>query len=107
MEYINLTPHEVIVVRKNGTSKTYPPSGQVARVEIEDICVAYLDGIPVYRGKVKEVTGIPKPQTGVVYIVSLFVLQHCKERHDLIAPDTNSAIRDEQGKIVAVRGWRK
>jgi len=107
MKFINLTPHEVVVEHKNGSRKSFPPSGEVARVEMEDICVAYLDGIPVYKGKVKKVTGIPKPQPGVVYIVSLFVLQHSKERHDLVAPDTNGAVRDNEGRIIAVRGWRK
>ena len=107
MTFVNLTPHEVVVECKNGDKKVFPPSGEVARVELEDICVAYLDGMPVHKGKVKEVTGIPKPQPGVVYIVSLFVLQHCKDRHDLVAPDTNGAIRDDEGRIVAVKGWRK
>ena len=107
MKVVNLTPHPIVVECKDGVRKTYHPSGEVARVEMEDICVAYLDGIPVYKGKVKKVTGIPNPQPGVVYIVSLFVLQHCKDRHDLVAPDTNGAIRNKDGQIEAVRGWRK
>ena len=106
MNIINLTPHEVVVERKDGSKKTYHPSGEVARVEMEDEQIGEIDGIPVVRGKVKQVTGIPKKQDGVYYIVSLFVLQHAN-RDDLIAPDTNGAIRDEEGKIIAVRGWRK
>ena len=103
---INLTPHEVVVERKDGSRKTYHPSGQVARVVLEDEQIDEIDGIPVIRGKVKEVTGIPKKQDGVYYIVSLFVLQNTN-RDDLIVPNTNNAIRDEQGKIIAVRDWRK
>ena len=106
MNIINLTPHEVVVEYRDGSRKTFHPSGQVARVELEDEQVGEIDGIPVIKGKVKEVTGIPKKQDGVYYIVSLFVLQHTN-RDDLIAPDTNGAIRDNEGRIIAVRGWRK
>ena len=106
MKIINLTPHPIVVECEDGMRKTYHPSGQVARVVLEDEQIDKIDGIPVVRGKVKQVTGIPKKQDGVYYIVSLFVLQHAN-RDDLIAPDTNGAIRDEEGKIIAVRGWRK
>ena len=106
MKIINLTSHEVVVLCEDGTRKTYPPSGQIARVEIEDVCLGHLDGIPIFKGKVKKVAGIPQKQDGVMYIVSLFVLQNAV-REDLIAPDTNSAKRDDKGRIIAVRGWRK
>ena len=106
MKIINLTPHPIVVEHMDGSRKTFHPSGEVARVELEDECIGHIDGIPVYRGKVKEITGIPGRQDGVVYIVSLFVLQHAN-RDDLIAPDTNGAIRNKDGQIEAVRGWRK
>ena len=103
---VNLTPHEVVVEYKDGMRKSFHPSGEIARVEMKDEQIGVIDGIPVYKGKIKKVTGIPKKQDGVYYIVSLFVLQHTN-RDDLIAPDTNGAIRDDEGKIIAVRGWRK
>ena len=106
MKLINLTPHDIVVQKDDGTRVTYPASGQVARVEIEDVIVGNIAGIPVHKGKTKEVTGIPNPQDGVMYIVSLFVLQHAN-REDLVSPNTSDAIRDDEGKIVAVRGWRK
>jgi len=106
MRLVNLTPHEVVVERRDGTRETFPPSGQIARVELEDEYMFDIEGIPLHKGVVKEVTGIPSKQEGVMYIVSLFVLQ-CVKRPDLIAPDTHDAIRDGQGRIIAVRGWRK
>ena len=60
MKLVNLTPHDVVVEKKDGT----------------------------------------------MFIVSLFVLQN-SDREDLLAPDTNSAKRDDKGRIIAVRGWRK
>ena len=106
MKLINLTPHDIVVQKEDGTRVTYPASGQVARVEIEDACVGDIDGIPIYKGKAKKVEGIPNPQDGVMYVVSLFVLQHAN-REDLISPNTSDAIRDDKGRITAVRGWRK
>ena len=106
MKLINLTPHDIVVEYKDGTRKVYPSSGQVARVEVEDVIVGNVDGLPVYKGKPKKLVGIPNPQDGVMYIVSLFVLQNAN-RDDLVSPNTNNAIRDDEGKIVAVRGWRK
>ena len=106
MKIINLTPHEVVVERKDGSRKIFHPSGEIARVELEDEQVDVVDGIPVYKGKIKEVTGIPKEQEGVMFIVSLFVLQN-SDREDLISPNTSDAIRDDKGRITAVRGWRK
>ena len=106
MTLVNLTPHEVVVLCEDGSRKVFPPSGQIARVEVEDVCLGQIDGMPINKGKVKKVSGIPKAQDGTMYIVSLFVLQN-SDREDLISPDTNNAIRDNEGKIIAVRGWRK
>lgn len=106
MKLINLTPHDIVIEKEDGTRKTYPATGQVARVEVEDIIIGNIDGIPVHKGKIKKVAGIPQKQDGAMYIVSLFVLQNT-DREDLISPDTSKAIRDDEGKIIAVRGWRK
>ena len=106
MNVINLTPHNIKLMREDGTEKNYPPSGEVARVIVQDRVGGMLDGAPILYGEVKNVTGIPEQKEGTVYIVSLFVLQN-SQRHDLIAPDTNDAIRDDAGKILGVRRWRK
>ena len=102
---VNLTPHKVTLI-DNGRKKEYPPSGKVARVKTFDWWVHTLDGFPVYKGVPREVEYLPEEEYGVWYIVSLQVLQHCKDREDLIAPDTSRAVRDEEGNIIGVRGWR-
>ena len=106
MKIINITPHPVTLVKVDGTKKTYPPSGTVARVKVGDEVVDVLDGAPVRQGQVVGFTDLPEPQPDTVYIVSLFVLQHAN-RDDFVAPDTENAIRDEDGQIIAVKGWRK
>ena len=40
------------------------------------------------------------------YIVSSLVLSHC-DRPDVIAPDTKNPIRDSDGKIIGVTGFRR
>ena len=49
MSIVNFTPHPIVVEHKDGSRKTYHPSGKVARVEMEGECIGYIDGIPVYR----------------------------------------------------------
>lgn len=103
---INLTPHP-ITVERNGVRITFQPSGLVARVQVYQNPAGEVDGIPVSRTAYGDVTGLPEPQPGVVYIVSSVVAQAlAATRQDLVAPDTNNAIRDEQGRIVAVRGFQ-
>ena len=102
---INLTPHTITLISEDGGKKEYPPSGKVARVKTEDVVVGRVDGFPINKGKPVEVIDLPGRKEGVCYIVSLAVLQHCK-REDLIAPDTARAVRDSDGKIIGVRGWR-
>jgi len=106
---INLTPHEVkIFDDQNNIIATFPPSGQVARVSVKRQKVGEVNGIPIYANKFGEVQNLPPPQPDTVYIVSILVLQACPQRSDLVAPDTTpaGAIRDEQGKIIGVRGFQ-
>ena len=106
MKIVNLTPHTVTLVRVDGTKKAYPPSGTIARAKVGDEVIGEIDGAPVRQGQILGFTDLPEPQINTVYIVSLFVLQHAN-RDDLIAPDTNDAIRNKDGQIEAVKGWRK
>ena len=106
MNTINLTPHNIRLVREDGIEKNYPPSGKIARVDIQDQIAGALDGAPIRYGEVAGITGIPERKEDTVFIVSHFVLQN-SQRHDLIAPDTNNAVRDDKGNIIGVRGWRK
>ena len=106
MNVINLTPHAINLIDEKGNKKEYRPSGKVARVNMYDVQVDIIDGFPVHRGSPKEIVDLPDEKEDTFYIVSLAVLQHCKDRHDLIAPDTSRAVRDEEGNIIGVRGWR-
>ena len=100
---INLTPH-AIVVDNGEVSKTYEPSGEVARVLTESTKVGEVDGFDVVTTTVKG-DNLPEPQDGVYYIVSAMVKALRPERQDLLSPNTGVAKRNEKGHIVSVPGF--
>lgn len=118
MAIINLTPHDITVFLSNDEKKIYPRSGRVARVSVKAEPIGEVDGVPTVQIEYGEIEGLPERPDGNYYIVSVLVLQ-AAERLDhpmlpwLLAPDTGpeSAVRDDQGRIVGVRrfvvaGWR-
>ena len=84
---LNLTPHAIVIQGDDGTSVTIPPNGVVAR-------------------QFGEVTGLP--ETDEACLVSSLVFEAVRLqqpwRRRVYAPDTGAtAIRDEAGRIIAVR----
>ncbi len=100
MLFVNLTPHAIVL--NDGT--TYPVSGTIARVSVEHtgfnengICFA----------RYGEVTGLPTPTKGVVFIVSAMVGTAAKGRCDIVAPATGhpECRRNDKGQIISVPGF--
>lgn len=81
------------------------PSSGIARIKTTQEKVGEINGIPVYTTKYEEVIGLPEAQDDVIYIVSTIVAQVVK-RKDVVAPDTNNAVRDEKGNIVVVKAFQ-
>lgn len=106
---VNLTPHEIVVRREDGSEFRIPPSGVVARVTATAEPVGTLAGVPIMSTRYGEVEDLPAPQGGVQYIVSSLVRMAAPGRADLVSPDTGpeSAIRDDAGRIVAVRRFTR
>lgn len=104
---INLTPHPITSINNSGDKTTYQPSGIVARVSQNIISNGIqLDGIDVSYSTFGDTQDLPNPKPNTYYIVSSLVLNANKHRCDLIAPRTdNTALRNELGHIIAVRGW--
>ena len=101
----NLTPHPITLRTPSGNEVTIPPSGEIARVEMVEHTgpPLYISGeyFPAISRKPKDVIGLP-PE-GTPCLVSSIVLSAVPGRAYTYAPDTGeSAIRDEQGHIVAV-----
>jgi hypothetical protein len=107
---INLTPHAVVIESGDGSLVTIQPSGMVARVATEETVVSSVEmggsSIPVVARQFGEVSGLPDHDEGC--IVSSLVLEAVRLqqpwRRNVFAPDTGAtAIRDSDGRIVAVR----
>jgi hypothetical protein len=106
MNIINLTPHAIVIVKDDGSRLTLPPTSPTARIQQHNAVYQFVDDIPVSQVVYGEVEHLPAPQPDTIYIVSAMVAQQCRERTDVMAPDTGAtAMRDAAGQIVAVRGF--
>lgn len=127
MRLINLTPHEIVVRDpKNPGDIAFPPSGQVARLltaerdakPLEAVRGGYdpavgrehkilVGALPVADVGVGRIDGLPDPEPGVTFVVSMPVAQAASDagRADVLAPGV--LIRDDQGRPVACNGLRR
>ena len=96
--FVNCTPHPI----KLNDGTMFNPSGTVARVSSS--FTDFKDGVcKVVYG---DLTGVPDPQPGTLYIVSAMVLA-ASSRTDLVAPATGhpDCVRSDKGFIVSVPGF--
>lgn len=118
MKIRNLTPHTINVFTKE-REYVFPSEG-VARVLAGEepfgelkIDAGDINGIPVVHTTYGEITGLPEQEDGTINIVSYVVLNALKAqgnpRTDCVAPNSSpsGAIRDEEGRIVGVRGFQR
>jgi hypothetical protein len=107
MAIINLTPHPLNLVNEEGASEEIPSSG-VARLGMTTRPLGRLCGYALTQTEPVAVTGLPLPLPGIVYVVSALVAQAVPDREDVVSPDMGpSAVRDDEGRIVAVRGFAR
>lgn len=98
MQFINLTPHRVVVI----DGPVIEPSGEVARVAQSYEQVGNEGGVPLFRTVLGQVEGLPDPQPGVMYVVSGMVRAALPHRSDLASP--GQLVRDDQGRVTGCRG---
>ena len=121
---INLTPHD-ITVKLNGSTITFPRSGMVARVTSEQKIVGTIEAnnkkirlVEVVYGDITGYDFEANDDGETYYIVSFIVAQaiinkqslHQRLRGRILVPNTTptplGAVRDENGRIVAVRSFQ-
>ncbi len=111
--FVNLTPHIVRFQFPDGTRVEFPSEGlaRVANIKGEPTSIEFGGkAMPVNSPTMYgEVEGLPEPQDGVIYIVSLIVVTQpsVAGRTDVVAPatgPTDGAIRVD-GWIDAVTRW--
>lgn len=101
--FVNLTPHPV-TIHLDGKWLNINPGGEPARVEVEQKKIGEVAGMPIMLNSYGEITSLPDPKNGVIYIVSLIVRQALGEsRPDVMAPDTGSTASRNDGRVIGVR----
>ena len=115
MRFINCTPHPLTITGIG----TIDPSGIIARVGTVREHLEHINwvrvGVRVVFQDLGDVTSLPDPVPGSIYIVSAMVLAALKDEMtqgiseragiDVFAPDTGpDAVRDAKGQIVSVLG---
>lgn len=109
MEIINVTPHSISLANEAGEIvATFSPSGEKVRVATHQEVVGTLFGAEVRQTVYGDLTGLPQPREGVVYLASSLVAQQAARegRTDVVAPDTGATAIRENGQVVAVRGFQ-
>ena len=102
---INLTPHAITILPREGENVTLAPSGAVARVTTARAVVDTLaGGIEIFATSFGEVTGLPAPREGDIFIVSGLVAGHpsLRGRTDVLSP--GELVRGADGQPVGCRG---
>ena len=102
MRVVNLTPHQI---NETETGRSFPPAGTVGRVAVSYEADGDVDGIPVFRAIYGQVQDLPEPQADTIFIVSGMVKAAIPARADVVAP--GELVRDESGKPVGCRGFKK
>lgn len=105
MNFVNLTPHRVVVRPDAAPEMISELSDSVVRCQVTAKRIGDLDGIPLVRQVFGFPTGIPDPKEGTIYIVSALVAQ-AAGRPDVVSPDTGPTAIRENGQVVAVRGFQ-
>jgi hypothetical protein len=113
--FVNLTPHPITLLLPSGREKEFAPSGTVARVDdtpsdVDTIAVEGEEVDVLFTEFGDEISGLPEPRENTYYLVSPILAMACPERSDLLAPATgpnDDPVRDEEGRIAAVRSFRR
>lgn len=116
MKIRNLTPHPITLLgRLNGAEKDsvlleFSPSGILARIEEKtgQNGAVSVDGlfVPLIFSQFGEITGLPAPEVGVLFLVSLPVFSSAVAtgRKDVLA--VGEAVRDSQGRTIGCRSLK-
>lgn len=103
MKIINLTPHTVNIVDQTGnTIATFPSEGN-ARANQTEKLVGSVNGICLFSVEFGETVGLPEPEEGVKYVVSIITANAAKaagrDTSDLLL--TTKLVRKDENGVIA------
>lgn len=99
-KFVNLIGHDITI---SGYA-TLPKADKPCYVETKQLIIGKLAGIPIAKTEFKKLVNLPDPEEGTYYIVSRLCMDYIPfKREDVFCVDTGpSAVRDENGQVVAV-----
>lgn len=107
MKILNCTPH-VVNLHSNGNITSFEPAwSKPIRVKQDfgpsKLKIEGFEDIRITTQEMGITDGLPEPQEGVFYIVSIVVLENNKDRHDLLAPA--GTLRNAEGQVYGCTGF--
>lgn len=99
VKLVNLTPHDVCIFEDGVLAETIQSTG-LARCAQTNTKVGRVNGkFSLTISEYGEVSGLPAPQDGVMYIVAKMVTDNVElhDRTDLLIP--GPGIRDDKGRV--------
>ncbi|MCP4665230.1 MAG: hypothetical protein GY849_02600 [Deltaproteobacteria bacterium] len=102
MNLINLTPHPINVVDKQGENILSLPKCEVApRLKQTSKVIGNINNIPITKTFFGEVENLPEKKEETFLIVSRLIMIACTDRDDLVVP--NEIVRNKEGQIIACK----
>lgn len=101
MTFVNLTPHEVTILRQNEDPLVLPSEG-IARLKEQQTLVKIENNVKIFKTEYLETENLPKEQENTIYIVSMLVAQQNSNRKDITYPA--KLIRDDKGVVIGCEG---
>lgn len=110
MKIINLTQHDVNVINDENKTETFKPSGDVARVPMNQDVFGKIGNFLVYKKVYGEINFGTEIKPYNIYIVSNEIIRALNEQnhpliHQFVAPNTIKSIRNVDGNIDKVHGF--
>ena len=99
---LNLTPHKISIMTKDGKMIDFLPAGKVVRVLFKNTVDPYIP-VETVTSDFVSINGIPPANSDNPFLVSSVVLDHLDSSYHNIAftPDTGpSAARDANGNVL-------
>ena len=107
-EIINLTPHEINVIKDGEVILTLPSQG-VARAESKSVEVDTINDIPVTEVSFGSPIDLPSPRENTVFVVSRITIESAKANgrtiEDLLT--TDRLVRNDEGKVVGCESFSR
>lgn len=108
-EIVNLTPHSVNMIDEDGAVMATYLSAGAARAASSAVVVGLVNGIEVVSMSFGEISGLPEPTEGKLFVVSRIVAEAAiasgRGADDLLL--TADTVRGEDGQIIGCKRFSR